>query len=593
MQSLLKKGEWRTWLIFVVVALILPAAGFFHAKDSVFSKQALEQAAGPGEGYYWAASQYRYAIQRIYGEAGAYTLGEESWSDFQEAYDVLQSKFLVLTNTIPSKVSDRPEFSGLLEQTATIMAKIHAQFPKGEHDPTAMKVLRAELQQLLPIGSKLAKASHEVEVTLRDLSIEQTLRLRNMALASLVGVWLALVVFLARELVRARRRQETIELQNEAILAARQSRDEAEQTALARSTLLSTVSHEILTPLSTIQGGVDLLSDTVTTPRAIRTLSNIRSAAEYLGRLMQDLLDMERLDAGKLVLRPSVFDPRQLVVNVAGEYERATKAKGIALSVEATAMVSSMVYADMTRVRQVINNLVSNAVRYTDEGKIQIKLDQELGTPAKLVVTVSDTGVGIPANERETLFDPFIQGSAAGRGGAGMGLSIVRRLIALMEGSVELAASDVGKGSMFIAKMPVTIVDDDTRALRESSPHTGEGQRLLIVEDDDNLREMLVDVLQYYGFNCDTSRTGEGAMGKLKDAHYDAIVLDIKLPDQNGLEMLDRLRMGNSENKAVPVIGISANKDNFLDGRCSMLTAKLTKPFRNRVLVENLIQLGA
>ncbi|MDH0342137.1 ATP-binding response regulator [Chromobacterium haemolyticum] len=591
MLTFLRKGEWRQWLLFAIVAILLPVFGFLYAQQTLFSKQALEQAAGPGEGYYWAASQYRYAVQRIYAETYAYSLGEESFDDLQLAHDVLQSKYLILNNSVALQLRQIPEYAELLERIAIFMKKMDAEFPKIERDPARLKSLRNTIADMMIVVADLANAAHDVEVRKRDLSIDQTLHLRNFAFFSLFVLWAAIVVFLARELIRARSRQETIELQQKAIEAVKVAHEEAVETALARSTMLSTVSHEILTPLHTVQGGVELLAETVKDARTLRTIGNIRTAADYLSRLMQDLLDMGRLDAGRMTLRPTVFDPRQLVSTVVSDFQPAAKAKGIVLRFEVAAVVSSKVYADSTRVRQVISNLISNAVRYSDQGEIRVALDQEYTNPALLIVTVADTGVGIPANEQASLFEPFTQASGASRGGAGMGLAIVRRLTTLMGGSITLAHSEVGKGSTFIAKMPADIVDDGSGDREGGSPQENGGLKLLIVEDDDSLRGMLVEMLDHYGFSCDTSRTGESAMAKLKETSYDAVVLDIKLPDQNGLELLNRLRAENSTNRAVPVIGITANKANFTDERSRLLTAKLEKPFGNRALLDNLMHL--
>ncbi|MCD4483591.1 HAMP domain-containing histidine kinase [Chromobacterium vaccinii] len=445
----------RPWLIFFFMVVLLPMSCFLYVQSTLFSKDALEQAAGPGEGYYWAASQYRYAVQRLYGEANAYALGVETFDDLQIAYDVLESKYLVLNRSVSPQLRKNAGYAALLERIAGFMARTAVLFPETRHDAVAMKSLRAALDEMSPVIAELVMAAHLEEVRLRDASIEQTLRLRNFALGCLIA-WAVLAVFLAREVWKAIRRQEIIELQRGVISAAQQAKEEAVQTALARSTMLSSVSHEILTPLHTIQGGVELLSDQAADPRARRTIANVRVAADYLSRLMQDLLDMGRLDAGRMTLKPTAFAPDLLVAGVVGEFQSAARAKGLLLSFSAFEEASREVCADATRVRQVVGNLISNALRYTDHGEVHVALAWEPdGVRPCLVLTVSDTGIGIPEHERGALFDAFSQGKGVNRGGAGMGLAIVRKIAALMGGEAYLASSEAGKGSVFVARLPV------------------------------------------------------------------------------------------------------------------------------------------
>ncbi|MEN2426765.1 HAMP domain-containing sensor histidine kinase [Chromobacterium vaccinii] len=452
------KQNWKSWVAFIVLAIVLPMVCFYYAKNLLFSKQALEQSAGPGEGYYWAASQYRYAVQRIYGEANAYSLGVESSEDLSIAYDVLQSKYLVLNNSVSPQLKKNQSYAKLLLNVTQFMEKVEVLFPRAAHDKKAMRSLQNALVDIGPVIADLVMAAHQEEVRLRDLSIEQTLKLRNVTFLSFIFLWIVLVFFLARERLRATRGQEIIELQQRAIEAAQLAREEAVQTALARSTMLSTVSHEILTPLHTVQGGIELLTDLVKEPKALRTMANVKTAADYLSKLMQDLLDMGRLDAGRMILRPSSFEIDTLVASVVSEFQQAAKVKGLVLEFSVTDAVDKKIYADMTRMRQIIGNLISNAVRYTDAGKIIVHLDQEHNNLQPcLILSVADTGIGVPEEEKLILFDAFVQAKGASRGGAGMGLAIVKRIVALMNGEVVLSESEVGVGSVFIVRLPLTM----------------------------------------------------------------------------------------------------------------------------------------
>lgn len=170
---------------------------FLVRAEHAVLKDALEQAAGPGEGYYWAASQYRYAVQRLYGEANAYALGVETFDDLQIAYDVLESKYLVLNRSVSPQLRKNAGYAALLERIASFMARAAMLFPAARHDATVMKSLRTALDEMSPVVAELVMAAHLEEVRLRDASIEQTLRLRNFALGCLIA-WAVLAVFLAR-----------------------------------------------------------------------------------------------------------------------------------------------------------------------------------------------------------------------------------------------------------------------------------------------------------------------------------------------------------------------------------------------------------
>ncbi|UTH76233.1 HAMP domain-containing sensor histidine kinase [Chromobacterium sp. IIBBL 290-4] len=460
MSAGIRRSQGWQWLAYLFLAVLLPMLCFFYVQSTLFSKQVLEQAAGPGEGYYWAASQYRYAIQRMNIELSAYSLKEESYEELMLAHDVLRSKYLVLSRSVSPQLGTVQEYVGLLHRSEAFMREVDKLLPLVRDNPGAAIALRREFRDMTPVIADLVIAAHDEEVKLRDISINQTMRLRHFALISLI-TWALLAIFLGWELWKAIRRQEVIELQREAILAERQAHEEAVRMALARSTLLSTVSHEVLTPLHTIQGGVELLGEMVRNPRVGRTLANVRTAADYLSQLMQDLLDMGRLDAGRMMLRPGAFRADQLVASVVGEFRPVAEARGLSLAFEGCGLVRP-VYADATRFRQIVSNLISNAVRYTDEGGIRVALSYESGTDDSwLLVTVSDTGIGIPESEQAGLFEPFVQLANGGpRGGAGMGLAIVARIAVLMNGGVRLVSSAPGKGSVFEIRLPLLWAPD-------------------------------------------------------------------------------------------------------------------------------------
>lgn len=447
------------WICSILFAVVVPVIVFVCAKQLIFSKEALERAAGPGEGYYWAASQYQYAAQRFYGDICAYSLNEIRSDRVNLSYNILKSKFYILKSTLSPNLKNSPEFNQLLANADNKMKQLSFLNENNSSKQLKNKYIRQTMREILPIAFKLSSTAHDYETRLRDESIEQTLKLRNHVLLAAIVLWVIFIFFLVYGLIIWKKQNAAREAIAKTAENEKINKEEMAKMALAKSSMIATVSHDVLTPLTTIKGTIDLIKEGNVDKKLLKQIVIIESSCEYLENLMLDILDFERLAAGKLVLRPTKFSPRHLINKLPGEYDKKIQNKGIAFSVTCSSNLSNEVVGDVTRIKQVINNVLSNAIKYTDAGYIRLHIDQTTCQPFMLIVTVEDTGIGISESDKIKLFDSFAQGGKEYRGGFGMGLSIASRLLDIMLGSIELKNTQLGVGSIFVVKIPITLVD--------------------------------------------------------------------------------------------------------------------------------------
>jgi signal transduction histidine kinase/DNA-binding response OmpR family regulator len=336
----------------------------------------------------------------------------------------------------------------------------------------------------------------------------------------------------------------------------------AELTVASRhkSEFLASMSHELRTPLNAIIGFSEVLLERMfgeLNDRQDEYLHDIHSSGRHLLALLNDILDLSKVEAGQMVLEPTVFGAREVLEHCAGLVrERATR-HDIALRVDVDDDVET-VEADELRFRQVVLNLLSNAVKFTpDRGRVTVRAFRTAG---EVAVTVTDTGAGVPEEDRERIFESFQQGTRApgNQEGTGLGLTLCRRIVALHGGRMWLE-SEVGEGSTFGFALPAGPGEDSLRTGggRASGTAAEDGRpAVLVVEDDRSSRELMTVLLEGQGLRVVGVGTGEAALAYVAGARPAAVVLDIRLPGIDGWEVLSRLK-GDPETSPVPVIVVS------------------------------------
>jgi PAS domain S-box-containing protein len=384
-------------------------------------------------------------------------------------------------------------------------------------------------------------------------------------------------------LLYATARDVTAHREMEAQLIA--ARDDAERANRAKGSFLATMSHEIRTPMNGVLGMLELLSLTELDAEQRTTVSVVRESGWSLLRIIDDILDFSKIEAGKLEVRPQVASVRESIDSVCRLFSGTASSKGLSIAVIHDPLISPAVLVDAVRLRQIVSNLVSNSLKFTSDGSIEVRTEliERANGVDRVRVTVKDTGIGISAEDQERLFQPFSQGAGqVGQrsGGTGLGLTICRRLVELMGGTIGMV-SDPGKGTAVSLVLPMPIADaadlpreghDD--AGNAASPVVGarrvtpnaaiaavQGTLVLVVDDHPTNRALLTRQLHALGYAAESAENGVNALQLWQLGRFGMVMTDCNMPEMDGYELAGRIREleADSGGRRTPIIAFTAN----------------------------------
>lgn len=530
----------------------------------------------------------------------------------QSQRQVTATEVQAVQNTdLLARVSRREEhFRTLIDNLSDLIAVVDRDGRISFHSPSAERLLGVGRDGL--VGTALSEVVHPDDVAplMGDfgslLKDPQQVTSRDVRMRHMGGDWRALHVH-ARAFAATSGEQAVILSAQDATEqlkvreTLRQAKEHAEAMGRAKTDFLAVMSHEIRTPMSGIIGLIDLLKTTGLTDKQHEYVGALDRAGEHLSDLLNDILDFSKIEANKIDSEKVVFDLRKMIGGIMDIFRARAEAKGVRLRARISDGLPRLWTGDVRHTRQVLANLLGNAVKFTESGFVEVRIERDgVAEDGRclLKIAVEDTGIGVAADKLSHVFEPFAQADASPsrrHGGTGLGLAISRRLVELMEGRI-WAISRLGRGSTFFVLLPMeegatlSLIDGmSVGNKRQSDGAYFTNSRVLVVDDSDLNRLVIGDMLHGLGLTVETAANGAEAVEKFDGGSYALVFLDIQMPVMDGFEAAEAMRECEefSGREACPIIALSAtalkdDRDRALEAGCDQY---LVKPMRKEALI--------
>ncbi|KMN38287.1 hypothetical protein VI26_00640 [Chromobacterium sp. LK1] len=554
--------EGRRMLWVGLLVLITAAGGMYYSISQVGKGNSV---ANSSEDLYWSVAQFQLEMERAKSALVAFQAGRINNEELTRRLEVASSRFHVFSEPAPVRVQM------LLRQVKgfdTLVADYQQLFTDpgfGHPSPAAVPALLERIDLLRPQLMAFAVEARVAEVKSRTERLEDLDRQRSNVLylqSVLWGVICAVILLLSRYSSVKR-----LASAKQALLEKEQSAHQATVAMeLDRTTFLATLSHEIRSPLQSMQVCIELLEPVADGDKTARTaVQRLKTSVSHLSAQVHDIMDISAIRNMKLRMNPQPMPLAEVLQATMDVMRPLADAKGLTLSYQAGPLPEK-VLLDEVRLRQVVGNLVSNAIRYTDQGGVTVNVSCLRATGHhELMLQVRDTGIGIPPEQQQRIFQPFIQGKHRRAGSCGLGLSIVKELVNLFGGCIELDSAE-GQGSCFTVRLPVQTLD---------APGP---QSVLIVDDDADIRDTLAELLQRDGYQVATAETAALAEQALERADFDTVLLDMHLGADSGYQVAEQAWNGQ-RGAHTAIVGMSAYPEAFQDPRARRFAGILAKPF--------------
>lgn len=545
-----------------LTALAAPAGAIgYLLYANLLNPRATEQLTGTYDGFYWDAAQLQIAYARFENQLLLYQSGaDDDYQRLMLRFELLQSKLHVMAGSTRRLTTQLALLQRQLDEIHSLdrlLAEIQPAVDALPQDHARANQIVARMREHWNEINDLALSRRFADVADREAMNRDFINKRRMLFAG--GLLLLLLSAAATLLLvlNGRRRTRLMHQQHAALAAEHQASLAAREASLAKDAFLGMISHELRTPLHAIVSSIELLGFNYHSEADRKVIQRLETAARHLEAQMKDLTDYARLGAGKLELRYEHFEPRELLASIVDEHAMSAAARGLRLESDASGM-SGLVDSDPHRIRQIVNNLVTNAIRYTETGTVRVQLRQQ---PGVLLFVVSDTGPGVPQAQIPLIFQEFTQLDASRTRrfeGAGMGLAIVQGLVKLFGGAVDVA-STLGEGTTFTVTIPVTPVAAVRPAGVAAQAEPGGARPCVLIVDDNRLiRESLCEMVVHMGFDAHAVDTADAALAWLDTRRCDVVLLDLHMPERDGYTFLADFARRGGPSSGVPVIVVSA-----------------------------------
>ena len=507
--------------------------------------------------------------------------------------NVLQNYIDYLNQNIPDDPSNtltKKETDSILAASKRLLSKVKLETEK-KKESLSIQESKLLTNELL-ISDQLRKVLRVIEQEILTASVknnnekEKSLKKINQIVtyAAILGLLLTIVfsILIASDFSKTQSYKKQLEIAN----------FKTQNLLKSREQLISTVSHDLKTPLSTIMGYAELLGNSTLTSKQSYFTNNIKNSSDYISRLVQDLLDFSQIEAGKINLEKKSFSLAQTIQEVATNLQSVYSQKNIELLISIDEKFQKPIIGDAFRLKQVLINIIGNAYKFTEEGfiKITVLFDSK---SQKAYITIEDSGIGIEKESQNLVFEEFAQANETIEkkyGGTGLGLAISRKIITLLGGDLYLKSSSK-KGSCFEIVLAVTF--DEQPEIKEKIPASFTPSQLnktiVVVDDDSDLLQLTTEVLKEF-YTVISFSNAEHALQSLTSEPFDMLITDIQMPVTDGFELLKKLqKKKNKSYREQPVIAVTGRTDLAEEiYKKAGFTAVLKKPFTPAILLQTI-----
>lgn len=442
--------------------------------------------------------------------------------------------------------------------------------------------------QLRSIRSEIEQ--EEIQKSVAQVAESQKMLEKTSNLIAIIGGGSVLTIFIfvvliIRDTNRSQKYRQELE----------RSKNFAETLLKGREQMMATVTHDLRSPLNSIVGYSDLLRKTPLNEKQDHYLNHLKKSSNYILRLVNDLLDLSKLEVGKMTVEELPFNPKTLIEETLERGIPVEDPKNIKIVTHFSRNLDRQICSDPFRIQQILNNLISNAYKFTEQGEISVTASLEgiSGGKSFLKIEIKDSGIGISEEKQKVIFEEFSQAESSIEkkyGGFGLGLAITRKLTELLKGSMKLE-SKLGEGSAFSVAIPVKPVI--AKAAQEISASTeqyrfenSQGKKIMIIDDEQSQLALTSEVIRQSGLDFETFTDPEAAYKKIRSKSYDLILTDIQMPKMNGFQLIRKLK-NSSKTADIPVIALSGrtdvHKNLYLE---KGFKGNLIKPYHGNELLE-------